>query len=280
MTKVQKFFIILALVTVQSCATNDTPPERTVEEKKADLYYEQGTKELINANYQEALANLLKARELNPIDSKTRNNLGMAYYFRNKINLAIDEIQAAIKIDSKNTDAKLNLAAIYLEKNKLPEAKKLLDECNEDLTYPSLFRVHYNLAMVSLKEGDRKNAFNELELSIKEKEDFCLSHFKLGELYSEEYRFKEAYASYKNSIKGTCVNDPAMHFGLAQSLVNLNRNNEAIKKYNEIIEKFPKSNFSVLSHKELAHLKWSDSETRETKKDEIEPNQQTSSPKF
>lgn len=64
------------------------------------------------------------------------------------------------------------------------------------------FRNYYNFALLALKEGDRKEAFDFLNKSIKKKEDYCQAHFKLGELYTEEYKFKQALACFfKNLLK-------------------------------------------------------------------------------
>ena len=235
--KINGLIFTLFTILLISCSTNNVDKETTPNEKKAIVFYDQGTSELIDKNYQAALTNLLKAKDLDPKNAKIRTNLGMAYYFREQPQFAIEELKEAISIDEKNTDAKMNLATIYMEKNKLKEAKKLYEEVLNDLTYLALHRVHYNLAILNLKIGDRKSAFEELFKSIKEKEDYCLAHYKLGELYSEEYKYKEAYASFKESSKGTCVSNPEPHFAMANVLINQNKTTEAKLKLEYIIEK-------------------------------------------
>lgn len=243
--------MIAAVILLSACASDDVNKELTLNEKKAELYYSQGTTELIKKSYQQALVYLIKAKELNPDDSKIRNNLGMAYYFREQPQLALQELKDAIKLDSKNNDAKLNLATIYMEKNKLNEARELYQKVADSLTYEAMFRVYYNMAILDLKIGDRKSAFEDLNKSLKEKEDYCSAHFKLGELYTEEFKYKEAYESFTEATKGTCTTEPAPHFYQAQALVNLNRKQEAKVKFNHIVEKFPKSNFKILAQKKL-----------------------------
>ncbi|MGZ3807639.1 MAG: tetratricopeptide repeat protein, partial [Bacteriovorax sp.] len=209
-----------------SCASNELA-EKTVDQKKAELYYGQGTNDLVQKNYAQALINLVKAKELDPRDSQTRNNLGMAYYFREQPELAEKELLKAIDLDKKNTDALANLGSIYMEENRLKEAHALFDQVVQDLTYTNQFRNYYNLAILSLKEGDRKSAFLYLNKSVKEREDYCQAHFKLCELYTEEYKFKEALSSFKESSKGTCVAEPAPLYQQALVLMNLNRFEEA-----------------------------------------------------
>ncbi len=244
----------LSTLLLASCASNQEPADKTVEQKKAELYYGEGTRDLIKKDYSAALLNLTKAKEYDSKDSQIRNNLGMAYYFREQPELAIKELKEAIDLDKKNSDAKVNLGAIYLEKNRLKEARQMFEEVTSDLTYNAQFRNYYNLAMVSLKEGDRASAFDYLARSVKERADYCQAHFKLGELYTEEYKFKQALESFKEASKGTCVNEPAPHYQQALTLINLNRTDEARTKFKEIVTKFPNSRFHSLANQQLKKL--------------------------
>jgi type IV pilus assembly protein PilF len=244
------FFVALFLA---SCASNELA-EKTIEQKKSEIYYGQGTSELVKKNYSQALINLLKAKDFDPNDSQIRNNLGMAYYFREQPLLAEKELLKAIDLDKSNTDARANLGTIYMEKNRFPEARAQYEQVLQDLTYPNQFRNYYNLAVLALKGGDRAEAFEYLFKSIKEKEDYCQAHFKLGELYLEEYKFKQALQSFQESSKGTCVTEPAPHYQQALALMNLSRFEEARIKLKELIEKFPKTRFNSLANLQLKKI--------------------------
>lgn len=247
--------ILFSTFLLASCAsTNPETAERTVEQKKAEIYYGQGTNDLVKKNYSQALANLLKAKDFDPNDSLIRNNLGMAYYFREQPELAEKELLKAIDLDSKNTDAKANLGTIYMEKNRLKEARNYFELAAKDLTYSNQFRNYYNLAVLALKEGDRTEAFDFLFKSLKEKDDYCQAHFKLGELYTEEYKFKQALDSFRESAKGTCVSEPAPHYQQALVLMNLGRFEEARGKFKFVMEKFPKTRFVALANQQLKRI--------------------------
>ena len=209
---------------------------------------------LLKKNYSQALINLLKAKEFDPTDSQIRNNLGMAYYFREQPELAEKELLAAIDLDHKNSDARVNLGTIYMEKNRFKEARAQYEQVLQDLTYTSQFRNYFNLAILALKEGDRAEGYEYLFKSIKEKDEYCQAHFKLGELYFEEYKFKQALMSFKESAKGTCVNEPAPHYQQALALINLNRFDESKSKLKEVMDKFPKSRFNTLAAIQLKKL--------------------------
>lgn len=247
--KFSALFSVGVFLFITSCSSTDL--KRTPEEKKADVYYGQGTADLVNKDYNQALINLLEAKRLNPKDSQVRNNLGMAYYFKKQINLAEEELNKAVDLNSKNSEARLNLGVLYMDKNNLKEARKQFEKVLEDLTFNNQYRNYYNLGLLSLKEGDRGQAFINLEKSIKEKDDYCPAHFKLGELYSEEYKFQQALKEFKDSGKGTCVNQPAPIYYQGLTLLNLNKNAEATLKFKEVMEKFPGTKYSTLANTQL-----------------------------
>ena len=249
------YLLILTTLVLTACAsTNNDLTEKTVDQKKAELYYGEVTRDLVNKNYSASLTNLLKARELTPDDSQIRNNLGMAYYFRDQPALAEKELLKAIDLDKKNSDARVNLGTLYMEKNRLKEAKAQYEAALTDLTYINQFRNYYNLGILSLKEGDRKEAFEYLFKSIKEREDYCQAHFKLGELYTEEFKFKQALTEFQESSKGTCFSEPAPHYQQALALMSLNRFEDARIKLKDIIEKFPKTRFYSLANLQLKKI--------------------------
>lgn len=260
--------ILLTAFLLASCASNELA-EKTTEQKKAEIYYGQGTNDLVKKNYSQALINLLKAQEFEPTDSQIRNNLGMAYYFREQPELAEKELLKAIELDKKNSDARVNLGTLYLEKNRLKDAQVQYEIVLKDLTYPNQFRNYYNLAILSLKEGDRASAFEYLFKSVKEKNEYCQAHFKLGELYTEEYKFKQALRSFQESGKGLCVGEPAPHYQQALSLLNLSRFEEASIKFKEIVEKFPETRFNSLATLQLKKI------SSELKSQNISKNYQT-----
>lgn len=251
--KLKNIFIVLAMIALSSCASNSLD-NQTPNQKKADVYYGQGTSELINKDYMKALQNLTKAKDLDPKNSKIRNNLGMAYFFRDQIKLAETELAEAISLDDKNSDARLNLGNILLNQKRNKEAKALFLKVEKDLTFTNQFRNYFNLSLIALAEGDRRLATEYLNKSIKEKEDYCTAHYSLGEIYLEEYRFEQALEAFRNASKGTCVNEPAPHYQQAIVLINMNKEFEAKRKFNEIKEKFASTRYGALATIQLNKL--------------------------
>lgn len=241
-------FIILSLF---GCSTTK---EKKITQKKAELYYGHGTENLISKNYSEALEFLIKADELDPDNSKIINNMAMAYYFKKQNKTAIKLLKKAIKLDSKNSDAKNNLASIYVDLNMLPEARVLYEKVKEDLIYPHQYRTFYNLAVIAEKENRLNLMISYLEKSIKEREDYCPSHIKLGRFYLSQKKYSKAIKSFRAGSNGLCYKYPNSTYYLGYTWEQISENQKAVNKYMELISSFPKSEFTKMAKIRLQKL--------------------------
>lgn len=247
-----KLSLVLILVTFISCASKQEKISKT--DKKAEIYYNQGTQELVSKNYTLALKHLLEANSLKPDDSRILNNLGMAYFFKKRHDRAVRYIKYSIKVDPKNTRARLNLATVYMEMGKYSQAKSQYDIVLDDLTFEGQYRTYYNIGVLTLKQGKINEAINYFKQSINENESFCASHFYLGEIYFKRRNFEKALASFKASGLGTCYNNPKPMYHQALSYIKLKQFGTAKIKLEEIIERFAASKYEKMANQKLQTL--------------------------
>lgn len=239
-----KLINYLLLIFFISCASNNKEKEDlSPKEQKARLYYNQGTKNLSNGDYTDALNNLLYAYELAPNDSKILNNLGMAYYFKKSTHRAERFIKQAIKMDPQNADAKMNLGTIYLKENKLTQARTIYQALLENLTYKGQYRTYFNLAVIDKKEGKLQSQINNLNLAIKENDAYCPAHFELGRTALKMKKGREALKHFKDATHGTCYEKGEPHIAKIQTLIYLNDYFEAQKAIDDVIERFAMTKF-------------------------------------
>lgn len=223
-------------------------------EKKADLYYSQGTSYLIKKRYTEALSHLLEADKLRPNDSKIKNNLAMAYYFKGQTLKAINILEESIELEPNNSDAKNNLASIYFQTEQYEKSKNIYTEVLKDLVYKHQYRTHFNLALIALKQNREVVAQKHLYQSLKVKNDYCPSLFQLGAIEEEKGNLLEALKHFKESTKSICYNDPRPHYEVAKTLLKLKKTSEAEIKLLSIIRSFPKSSYSTLAKEQLKKI--------------------------
>ncbi len=248
-----KILMIIQIILLVSCATQKTD-ELTIEQKKAQLYYDRGTQLLLSQEYTAALDFLLKAEKFDNSRSDIENNLGMAYYFKERYQEAIRHLKRSLELDPNNNDARNNLASLYFNLKKYDLAEKHYLIITNKLTYQKQFRVFYNLSLIAQKKGDLALAKEYLIKSLKEKSDYCIANLKLGQLEEEATNYQKALKLYKKSIQGTCYNYPAPHYYLGSLYLKLGNVLIAQEEFHTLIEKFSDSYFANLAKLRLKEL--------------------------
>lgn len=247
-------FSLLALLIFSSCSIFKKD-ELKLNEKQARIYYFHGTKSLLNKKYTEALHKLMKAKKLAPKNSKIRNNLGMAYFFKKDNASAIYHLKKAAQLDPSNLDAQNNHAKVLFNLKKYDESLKKYKKLEKNLSYYNLFQIYYNIAFIYKVKNNIPVAKAYLKRSIAESANFCNAHFALGELYLKEKKYDDAYKSFFNSSKGTCYNSPKAHYYQAKTLIKQEKYVKAYSKFKEIKNKFSNTKFAKIAKKNIEHIK-------------------------
>lgn len=246
-------FVLFSFLCLNWGCSNWSVKEKT-NNRKAELYYTHGTENLVNKNYTDALKLLLKAHNLTPKDTRINNNLGMAYYFKGKREKAIEYIKTSIKLSPTNSDARNNLGSIYLNLGRYPEARAQYEKVREDLIYKHQYRIYYNLAIISHREGNIKKSINYLQKSLDDRKDYCPAFYKLGEINLSQNNLAKAMKFFKHASKGTCYNYPAPIYQQAQVWLKMNEMAKARKKFLEVQEKYPKTVFAKMATNKLKSM--------------------------
>ena len=223
--------------------------------KTAQIYFNAGTSSLMSKDYTEALTNLLKSNELEPNNTDILNNLGMAYYFKGDSDLALKALGQSLKIDPKNSDARTNMASIYYHNGKFQEAESIYKEVLKDLTYDKQARTYYNLGVLELeKKQNSTQAEKYFNLALKEAEDYCPAHYKLGSIAFSRRQFNKAYTSFREATMGTCLNSAAAHFHQALAMIELRKFSDARMKLDEVENRFKNSTYAVKARAKMLEL--------------------------
>lgn len=249
-----KVLVILLSVFLTACASKKTK-EQSPAEKKAMIYYTEGTRQLVAKEYTKALKNLLEANRLLPNNTKICNNLGMAFYLKGNKERAISYIQNAIQVDSKNTDARINLATIYMNQGQLELAENQYKLILKDLVYEGQYKTYYNLGILSNKRRDSQQAIKYFKKSVDINENYCPSYFQLGKIAMDAGAYPKAYEYFKEAGMGVCYNTPEPTYMQAMALIKLGRFEQAQNKLESIMGRFDKGRYAVLARKKLSMLR-------------------------
>lgn len=256
-SKLLLFSPLFVLLLISSCSSfnRDRYKTKSTQERRAELFYTQGTRKLLDREYTEALTNLLEAFKLKPNDSKIRNNLGMAYFFKDRPQIAIEHLLKAIELDPQNSDARINLGSIYHRKGELDLALRQYEEALEDLTYRHHYRTHYNIALIYEQNGQFQQTMRKLDQSLGRNSEFCPALFKKGSIFYQNRRYAQAKDLFHQASRGGCSEDPAALYFRAMSMFQLGENRDALKAFEDIAMLHPTSEFANLSRQQAQSLR-------------------------
>ena len=112
--------------------------------------------------FRTAVAHLLKAAALSKKDPFIRLALADVYSLMKKKRLAEREYKKALRIRPSFTEARLNLARIYIEKGEAAKALTELQKTESDIIYSNYIKIYGIKALAFFEKGDYKQAEKQL----------------------------------------------------------------------------------------------------------------------
>jgi type IV pilus assembly protein PilF len=234
----------------------------TVREEKnetADLHMQVAIAHMQKENYPLALKELLIAQELSPRDAAIQANLGHVYFMRERFDLSEQHYKRALSLQPNFTDAKNNLARVYIETSQNRLAEALLKEVLLDLTYVDFPRAYANYGVLEFNRKRYKVAINYLKRALEKDRENCYTHVYLGRSFLE---LKENLLAVAQLEKAVLFCSPLEiedgHYYSAIALYRNSQKDRAIFRFEELIKLFPNSKYIDRSRKMLEVLRKGD----------------------
>ncbi|HEY4233171.1 MAG TPA: tetratricopeptide repeat protein [Lacipirellulaceae bacterium] len=174
-----------------------------------------------------------RSRQAQDDDAKVHVNFGIALKHLGRIQEAIEEQRAALRIQPDLAEAHGNLGIALFTAGKREDA---VDQLRAAVKLkPELADAHSNLGSVLLLSGRYAEAVRELELSLALKPNVALVENSLGEALRLSGRPSEALAQYQSALRLGFEN-PEIHYQLALCYANLNQPAKAILSAERALE--------------------------------------------
>jgi type IV pilus assembly protein PilF len=226
------------------------------DERKGQALLQIGTAHLLKGSYPLALKNLIEAEKYLPANPIIQNNLGLAYYVRQKYEEAEVHFRKALNINSEFTDARNNLGRLYVDMGAYEKAIKELTIANNDLTYTMPEKVWANLGYAYFSQGSYAEAKPILLKAVKARRNDCESLSNYGRTLYELHDFKYAAEALDQAIR-LCASSryEPPHYYSALAYMKLGRTGEAEARFEEIVKLYPDGEYVKKSREMLETLR-------------------------
>jgi type IV pilus assembly protein PilF len=203
----------LALALVLS-GCKHIPTEK--EQQSADIHYNLGVQAQQSGNIQEALSEFQHAVEIDPDNADAQFALGLLLHLSyNRPAEAIQHYEKALEVRPTFSEARANLATVYLDQKQYDQAIKLYEQVLNDMLYPTPYFAQNNLGWAYYQKGDTEKGLENIKAAVTLNPNFCQGFRNLGLIYSAMGKTEEACKQF-GLYREKCPDDAEanMHEGV------------------------------------------------------------------
>ena len=195
---------------------------------------------LSSGNQPQALAELLQAEKLDDSNPVIQNNLGLTYFFRDRLELAELHLRNAVDLKPSYSEALNNLGRILIERAKYKEATTEIQKVIDYLTYPTPERAYSNMGLAKFKQSDFEGAKKHFQKSIELQRENCMALTYYGRCFYELKDFKRS-AEVLDKAVGFCMKSQydEPHYYSALSYYQIGQVVKAETRLEELIKLYP-----------------------------------------
>ncbi|MCG3174754.1 MAG: Photosystem I assembly protein Ycf3 [Myxococcota bacterium] len=225
-------FLALPLLAA-ACATSQQ------ERKKAQIAHDLGIDAFNRGDFRSTLSHCMKSVEYDDTFPEAHNCLGLIYHAQRMYSQSEEHYLLAIKHNPAYSEAKNNLAALYLDRKEYDKAIPYLKDAAEDLQYGTPYIARGNLGWAQYKTGQVKEGLKNLKDSVIINPKFCWGYQKLGLIYSEQSQNDLALEAFE-AFAANCPSNPDAFYRLGMELEKAGQKDKAREKFEKCVSLDPK----------------------------------------
>ncbi len=242
----------LILVFILACLAACAPSLQKKEQAQSHMRL--GNSMLQEGRPTQALAELIKANELDPNNPVIRNVLGIAYLEKGMVRQAIYQFEKALTLNPDYVEVHNNLGTALLREGRVKEAITEFNKTLEDPLYGTPHFVHYNLGQAYYVLKDYDKARENYQEAIKIWPSYSLAYHGLGLVFKATNHPEEASEAFKKAIEYSPTFAQA-HFDFGEVLIELNQLSLARLAFKEVVSLVPDSDLGKKAQQKLKELK-------------------------
>jgi Tfp pilus assembly protein PilF len=244
----QVLVLLLVMVCLAACVDSAQVKEQALAHMRL------GDSMLKEGRSTQALAELIRASELDPDNPLIRNVLGVAYLEKGMIPSAIEQFKKALDLDPEYVEVHNNMGTALLREGKVEEAIRELRKAQDHPLYPTPHFVQYNLGQAYYKLKDYKSAREHFQRAVKISPVYSLAYHGLGLTFMATGQWDEAAEALKKAIENAPKYAEA-HYDLGEVFLELHQNSLARLAFQEVVRLVPDGSWGKKAQQRLKELK-------------------------
>jgi Tfp pilus assembly protein PilF len=188
-----------------------------------------------------AIRELRLALELNPEDPVTIHWLGEAYRRRGLLDRALEHFLKAADQIPEDPDLCLNLAGLYMQLKRYPEAIEQSQILIDDPTFSAPWKAYTNKGWAELQLGHTQDARSNFEEALAYRPTYWPARLNLGILDSREGRELQAIANFERVLERKLGRsaEAETNYRIGETYVSLGRRSKAVQYFKLAAERAP-----------------------------------------
>lgn len=236
------------MLLLASCALNEAG------RKQASYHFQMGQSYLGENDATRALIEFTEAEKLTPDDPLLLNNLGLAYFYKRRFDLAELKYRRAIELKPDYSEARNNLGVNYLEMQRWDDAVTQFTLVLADLFFVKHEDARINLGLAYLGKGDYPQALATFRQSVAASPQNVSARIGLGRVYFAMDRTDLAIQELKKAVELN-RNTQSGHYFLALAYLKAKDYVAAADAFREAIRIAPDSDRGRLSREYLESMR-------------------------
>ncbi len=248
---------LCAVLALSGCATSSSKREEEARLRKARSHLDLGKDYLDNDRVALGLRELMAAEQLDPKNAQIQYALSEAYLRRGKAVEAEGHLHRALELHPEHHDARMHLAALYLNQGRFEESLAQSAVLVDDPTLVAPWRALTNYGVAASALGRGADARAKLELALEYRPSYWPALLRLDIIEAEEGRRLESVSLFEQVLEqkpGPPVESEANH-RLCEIHVALGNRARAVSHCKTSVARMPSSPWGKKSEEYLKLLR-------------------------
>jgi Tfp pilus assembly protein PilF len=195
--------LALALL-LSGCKHIPTEKER----ENSEIRYNLGLQAQQAGRTQEAVNEFQKALALDPDNANAHHALAILLHISYKrYDQAIEHYEKALELQPNFSEARSNMANVYVDMGRYAEAIKLNEQVLNDMLYPTPYIAYGNLGVAHYRNGDTVKGLENLKAAVTLNPGYCFGYMHLGIIHEQQGNTEESCRQF-GLYREKCPDEP------------------------------------------------------------------------